>query len=199
MQSIKNPDALAVQDQINRVHYTALLYEKKGELNAAVRYLSELTKVWKDQAELLAPSMIHLANLEVKRKQPELAIEQLNNLLKSKVSDKYKLEAYKKLSDVALDNKKDDLAIKTLSNLLGQFEAKESLSSYRYKLGELYFNKGELKKAGDVWAELKGNESAFWSQLAQNKMRDSNWTEENKKYLKRIPAMSKSEKAEDAK
>lgn len=199
MQAIKNPDALAIQDQINRVHYTALLYEKKGELNAAVRYLSELTKVWKEKAELLAPSMIHLANLEVKRKQPELAIEQLNDLLKSKVSDKYKLEAYKKLSDVALDTKKDDLAIKTISNLLGSFEEKESLSSYRYKLGELYFNKGELKKAGDVWAELKGNESAFWSQLAQNKMRDSNWTEENKKYLKRIPAMSKSEKAEDAK
>ena len=199
MQSISNPDALSVQDQINRVHYTALLYEKKGELNAAVRYLTELTKVWKDKYELLAPSVLHLANLEIKRKQPEFAIDNLNELLKSKVSDKHKLEAYKKLADVAISEKKSDLAIKTISNLLENFETKEILSSYRYKLGELYFNQGEIKKASDVWAELKGNESAFWSQLAQNKMRDSNWNEENKKYLKRIPAMSKSEKAEDAK
>ncbi|AZZ37875.1 hypothetical protein CIK05_14055 [Bdellovibrio sp. qaytius] len=199
MQSIKNPDSLSVQDQINRVHYTALLYEKKGELNAAVRYLSELTKVWKEKAELLAPSVIHLADLEIKRKQPDLAIENLNELLKSKVSDKYKLEAYKKLSDVAINEKKSDLAIKTISNLLSNFETKENLSAYRYKLGDLYFNQGEMKKASDVWAELKGNESAFWDQLAKNKMRDSNWSEENKKYLKRIPAMSKSEKAEDAK
>lgn len=199
MQGIKNPELLSVQDQIHRVHYTALLYEKKGELNAAVRYLGELKKVWKDKVELLAPSIVHLANLEVKRKQPELAIENLAELLNSKVSDKYKLEAYKKLSDLAIVEKKTDLAIKTLSNLLANFENKESLSSYRYKLGELYFNQGELKKAQNVWGELKGNESAFWSQLAQNKMRDSNWSEENKKYLKRIPAMSKSEKAEDSK
>ncbi|MES2803004.1 MAG: tetratricopeptide repeat protein [Bdellovibrionota bacterium] len=199
MQGIKNPEALSVQDQINRVHYTALLYEKKGELNAAVRYLSELSKVWKDKAELLAPSTIHLANLEIKRKQPESAIENLTELLNSKVSDKYKLEAYKKLSDIALSEKKTELAIKTLSNLLSNFENKENLSSYRYKLGELYFNQGELKKAENAWSELKGNEASFWSQLAQNKLRDSNWSEENKKYLKRIPAMSKSEKAEDSK
>lgn len=199
MQSIKNPDSLSTQDQINRVYYTALLYEKKGELNAAVRYLSEVTKVWKDNVELLAPSIIHLSDLELKRKKPDLAIDQLSSLLKNKVSDKYKLEAFKKLSDIALSNKKDDLAIKTISNLLQNFEEKENLSSYRYKLGELYFNKGELKKASDVWSEIKGKESSFWSQLAQNKLRDSSWTEENKKYLKRIPAMSKSENAEDAK
>lgn len=199
MQSIQNPDALSAQDQINRVHYAALLYEKKGELNAAVRYLSELTKIWKDKSELLAPSMIHLADLEIKRKQPELAIEQLSDLINSKVSDKYKLEAYKKLSDVAMNEKKTDLAIKTISDLLQKFESKEALASYRYKLGELYFNQGEMKKAKDIWEDIKGKESNFWSQLAQNKMRDSTWNEENKKYLKRIPAMSKSENAEDAK
>lgn len=199
MQSIKNPDMLSVQDQIGRVHYAALLYEKKGELNAAVRYLTELTKIWSDKAELLAPSKIHLANLEIKRKRPEQAIDQLNDLISSDASDKYKLEAYKKLSDIALNEKKQDLAIKSISNLLRNFENKEALASYRYKLGELYFNQGEMKKAGDVWGEIKGNESAFWSQLAQNKMRDANWSEENKKYLKRIPAMSKSENAEDAK
>lgn len=199
IQSIQNPDSLSVQDQINRVHYAALLYEKKGELNAAVRYLSELTKIWKDQTELLAPSMIHLADLEMKRKQPDLAINQLSDLINSKVSDKYKLEAYKKLSDVAMAEKRSDLAIKTISNLLQNFENKEALASYRYKLGELYFNQGEMKRAKDIWEDIKGNESSFWSQLAQNKMRDANWNEENKKYLKRIPAMSKSENAEDAK
>lgn len=199
IQNIKNPDALTVQDQINRVHYVALLYEKKGELNAAVRYLSELTKIWQDKPELLAPSMIHLADLEIKRKQPELAIDQLSDLINSKVSDKYKLEAYKKLSDVAMAEKKTDLAIKTISKLLQNFEIKEALSSYRYKLGELYFNQGEMKKAKDIWADIKGSESSFWSQLAQNKMRDANWGEENKKYLKRIPAMSKSENVEGAK
>lgn len=199
MQSISNPEGLSAQDQINRVHYTALLYEKKGELNAAVRYLTELTKVWKDKYDLLAPSVLHLANLEIKRKQPDSAIENLNELLKSKVADKHKLEAYKKLADIAINEKRSDLAIKTITDLLTEFENTQILSSYRYKLGELHFNQGEMKKASDVWAELKGNESAFWSQLAQNKMRDSNWNEENKKYLKRIPAMSKSEKAEDSK
>jgi tetratricopeptide (TPR) repeat protein len=199
IQSIQNPEALSPQDQINRVHYAALLYEKKGELNAAVRYLTELTKVWKDKPELLAPSKIHLADLEVKRKQPDLAIEQLTELVNGKAPEKYKLEASKKLSDVALGAKKDAVAIKAITGLLENFESKENLADYRFKLGELYFNQGEMKKAQDVWSELKGNESAFWSQIAKNKMRDSNWSEENKKYLKRIPAMSKSEKAEDAK
>lgn len=199
IQTIEKPDQLPAQDQINRVYYAALLYEKKGELNAAVRYLSELVKVWKDKYDLLAPSVIRLADLEIKRKQPDSAIQHLSALLESSAADKHKLEAYKKLADISVSTMKSDLAIKTISNLLQNFENKENLASYRYKLGELYFNQGELKKAENVWNELKGNESAFWGQLAQSKLRDASWSEENKKYLKRIPAMSKSENAEEQK
>lgn len=203
MQAVKNPDQLSPHNQINRVYYTALLFERKGEINTAIRYLSELIKVWKDKADLLAPSIMHLADLEIKRKQPDLAINHLSDLLISSATEKHKIAAYKKLSDVAITEKRADLAIKTISDLLHGYENKENLSSYRYKLGDLYFNQGEMKKAADVWADIKGNESTFWSQLAQNKLRDASWSEENKKYLKRIPAMSKSESkienAEDAK
>lgn len=199
IQSIQKPEALSPQDQINRVHYAALLYEKKGELNAAVRYLTEVTRVWKDKPELLAPTKIHLADLEVKRKKPDLAIQQLTELMNGECPEKYRLEAFKKWADVALGAQRDAVAIKAITGLLENFENKENLADYRFKLGELYFNQGEMKKAQDVWSELKGSESDFWSQIAKTKMRDANWNEENKKYLKRIPAMSKSEKAEDSK
>ncbi|MFN3454269.1 MAG: tetratricopeptide repeat protein [Pseudobdellovibrio sp.] len=195
MQSIKKPEGLSPKDQINRVYYTSMLYEKKGETSAAIRYLSELNRVWKDQPELLTPSVLHLADLEVQRKQPDKAIEVLQELSKKKINDDHKVAVLKKLSEISVSENKTKLATETLNTLLSKYEDKYSLAPQRFKLGEIYFSQGQLKKAEETWAELKGSDSDLWRKIAQNKLEDAKWNDENRKYLKRIPAAVKSEES----
>jgi hypothetical protein len=47
-----------------------------------------------------------------------------------------------------------------------------------------------MQKAADTWNDFKGDKSGFWKKLAQEKLRSSEWNDEYKKYIKRIPAMA---------
>jgi hypothetical protein len=96
------------------------------------------------------------------------------------------------LSKVSLEAKNSKVAISALTQLLEKFEKNHSLSEERFKLGQVYFNQGELKKAEETWAQFKGEESTFWQKLAGEKMNSSKWTQDYKKYLKRIPATANS-------
>lgn len=192
MQEIKNIDKLPAKEQIDRVLYASLIYEKKGEVNAAVRYLTELTKVWKDQPELLTEPTLKLADLEVKRKNVDVALQQLISLNIEKLSVEQQQSVLKKTADIALAHHKKDQAIAAMTQLLEKFSEQQDLASYRFKLGDLYFASGERSKATQVWQGFQGSDSEFWKKLADNKMKDAQWRDENKKYLKRIPAMTKS-------
>ncbi|HPI39439.1 MAG TPA: hypothetical protein PLJ21_01460, partial [Pseudobdellovibrionaceae bacterium] len=83
--------------------------------------------------------------------------------------------------------------IKTTEELLSLFEEKYPLASVRYKLGELFFKEGQIKKATEVWSQFKGKENQFWSSLSQERLKEAAWNDDYKKYIKRIPAMSKAE------
>jgi hypothetical protein len=77
------------------------------------------------------------------------------------------------------------------SELLSSYETKKKMPSIRYRLGKIQFDQGDLQKAAATWDELKKEENIFWYNLAQENLKGSQWEGEYKKYMKRIPAMSR--------
>ena len=77
--------------------------------------------------------------------------------------------------------------------MLELFEETKPIASIRYKLGEIYFSQGKIKKAEQAWTGFKGAQAEFWGKLAKEQMKNLSWRDDYKKYIERIPAMSKEE------
>lgn len=199
LQQIKSPFTMSEAEQIERVQVAAELSQEKGDVDAAIRYLTELDRVWKGNPALLIPVNKQLGQLQYKKKNYEEAKKSLNKVLElAEQNNSTNLtslrEAANTLTDIFIDQKNSGDAIGVLEKFLNTYEEKNDLPKERFRLGELYFQKGEIKKAENIWSELKGKDSNFWNKVAQNKLQQANWKEEYKKYLKRIPAMSQMEK-----
>ena len=193
--NIKNPEKLSDVEQIERVQLAADLLEKRGEHDSAIRYLTELLKEWSGISELVAEPYLKLAQLEIKKGNIDDAIQSLNKIStlmddSKKVSPATHEKSLELLSDLYLKKNKSEEAVVALQKLLDLYENTKPLSSYRYKLGQIYFNQGEMQKAADTWNELKSEKNDFWYKLAQEKLKSSEWNDEYKKYIKRIPAMA---------
>jgi tetratricopeptide (TPR) repeat protein len=195
IKEVKDPGKLSDREQIERVQIIAHLLDKKGDTETAVRYITELVKEWSGIPQLVADPYLDLARLELKQNRTDEAIRSLkkiDTLMKDsgKVPEETHFRALKLLADIHLDKKDLSQAMPYLENLLDLFESKKPLSSYRYRLGKIFFDKGEIKKAEDVWSTLKGSDSTVWSKLAAENLKESQWKDEYNKYIKRIPAMS---------
>lgn len=171
------------------------LLEKKGDNESAIRYLGELLKHWHGQPELLAEPYYKLAQLELNENLIDEAIKSLEQIEKlqnesGKVSGVIYSQSLEKLASIYLSQNQTDKAITSYEKLLEKFENEIPLASVRYKLGEIYFKRGEVKKASQTWSQFKGKNSELWQKLAQEQLKNSEWQDEYKKYIKRIPAMS---------
>lgn len=198
LKNIKAPEKLNEADQIERVNVAVNLLEKRGDTDSAIRYLGELLRTWKGQPGLVAESYAKLAELQLKRDKIDEALQALQMIDRlQKDSNKLPVplhaKALESMGDIYLQRKQTDQAIDSYSRLLEAYEEKRPLSSIRYKLGQIYFEKGEIQKAAEVWNEFKGQRSGFWKNLAQEQLKNSEWRDGYKKYIKRIPAMSENE------
>lgn len=198
---IKSPEKLPENEQIERVSLAVKLLEKRGDLESAVRYLSELLKTWQGKPELVAAPYADLARLEIKQGQKKDAMESLKKidvLMKDSnaVAPKIHMQALENLADLYLETKQPEKAAETFSDLLRQYEEKNPLASIRYRLGRLFFDRGEVQKAAEIWNEFKGEKVEFWQKLAQEQLKNSDWRDDYKKYIKRIPAMVDEKKKE---
>jgi tetratricopeptide (TPR) repeat protein len=198
LKSIKTPGSMPDVDQIERVDIAIRLLERRGETDSAVRYLGELLKTWKGQADLVAQPYLKLAELLIKQKKSDEAIQALKNILNlAKDSDHVPANIHSKaleiLGDLYLSKRSKEQAIASYRELLEKYESSRPLSSIRYKLGEIYFKAGDMQQAADAWHEFKGPKSSFWKNLAQEQMKNSEWRDGYKKYITRIPAMSEKE------
>ncbi len=191
VQKISKPEELSDDQQIQRVYLVSEIYQKKGDTDSAIRYLNEVARVWKDKPQQVAPTVLKLADLEYKKLHFDKATELLKNLSEQKIDDDSKIRAYQLLAKVGVDAKDSKTAISALTDLLSKYEKNHSLSEERFKLGQIYFNQGEIKKAEDAWVGFQGSDSGFWEKLASEKMNNSKWKQDYKKYLKRIPATAK--------
>ena len=192
LDKIKNPEALSPADQIARVNLASYLYEKRGDNESALRYLSEVVRVWKAQPDLVTDSAIRAAQLWNKIEKPQRGIEMLDDMLQEKISINNVRKIYHAKSDIAIEAKLSDVAIKSLAYIVNpqadSVATNQDIAREKYQLGELYFEKGEMKKAEDTWSSFADKDDKFWSQLANEKMKSAQWQDEYKKYLKRIPA-----------
>ncbi|MFZ3230892.1 MAG: tetratricopeptide repeat protein [Pseudobdellovibrio sp.] len=198
LEKIKEPHLLSEPDQILRIQMASSLYEQKGDMDTSMRYLSELVRVWNGKPELSIGVMLRLAEMQNKKNNTEAAQGTLEKIVEiaeknNKVNIREVIKAANLSADLYKQENKIDDAIKKYSFILDKYESDNILSEERYKLGELLFKKGELKKAETVWAQLKGKGSEFWAKISANKLKQSQWKDDYKKYLKRIPAMSKIE------
>jgi tetratricopeptide (TPR) repeat protein len=195
LRNIKNPEQLSEDQQIERVRIAVDLLEKRGDLDSAVRYLTELLKTWKGQGHLVAEPYLRLAQLEIKQGKPEAAIDSLKKvdelMADSKVvPENTHAKCLELLGQLYLDKKDNMAAIKAYEGLLNTYEEKRPLASIRYKLGQIYFKQGEVQKAAEVWNKLNTKKSEFWYNLAQEQLKNSEWRGDYKKYIQRIPAMT---------
>jgi tetratricopeptide (TPR) repeat protein len=198
LKAIKNPGAMNEREQIERVQLAAILMDKKGDPESSVRYLTELIDTWRGRPNLMADPIYDLALMQIKLGKKDVAmkaLERVKNLqTESGVVDKHThLRALEKLADLQMEAKNVEGAIATYNEILKDYEEKKPLTSMRYNLGKIHFDRGELQKAAEVWQELKGKSNAdFWYNLAQENLKGAQWGEDYKKYIKRIPAMEAS-------
>ena len=204
LKNIKNPQTMSDEHQIERVQLAADLLEKRGETDSAVRYLTELLKEWSGIPELVAEPYLSLAQLEIKQGKKDDAIKSLKKIGtlmedSKKVTPATHARSLELLGEIQLQKGEKTAAIKTFEKLVSQYGTTRPLASYRYKIGQLYFEGGELKKAEETWQELKNEKNDFWYKLAQEQLKGSEWKDEYKKYIKRIPAMSGEQTAAERK
>ncbi|MFN7729556.1 MAG: tetratricopeptide repeat protein [Bdellovibrio sp.] len=195
LREVQKPEALSESEQIERVQMGAALLEKKGEPEFALRYLAELIKTWKGVPSLVAGPYFDAGDLEMKLGKADDALKsfkRVDELMKDsgQVSPLVHAKALEKIAQIYLGKKQPEQALPVLEKLLNTYEKTRPLASLRYKMGLIHLEKGQVQKAAEVWAELKTERTSFWRKLAQEQLKGSEWGDEYKKYIKRIPAMS---------
>lgn len=198
LKNIKAPEKLSEHSQIERVNIAVRLLEKRGDNESAIRYLGELLRTWKGQPELVAEPYLKLAELQLKQGRTAESLQALEMVDKQqtdsgKVAAAVHAKSLEMMGDIYLDKGQTEQAVSAYDKLLEKYEDSRPLSSIRYKLGQIYFKRGEIQKAAEVWNEFKGEKSAFWKNLAQEQLKNSEWRDGYKKYIQRIPAMSVNE------
>ncbi|QDK39840.1 hypothetical protein DOE51_16770 [Bdellovibrio sp. NC01] len=200
LKNVKVPEKLSETEQIERVNIAVRLLERRGDTDSAVRYLGELLRTWKGQPELVAEPYLKLAELQQKQGKKDDALAALGMIDKlakdsDHVSPAIHAKALETMGDIYLANGSKDQAIDAYKSLLDKYEETRPLSSIRYKLGQIYFKRGDVQQAADTWNTFKGEKSGFWKNLAQEQLKNSEWRDGYKKYIKRIPAMSEKEES----
>lgn len=198
LEKIQKPLGLSEAEQVTRVQLAASLYEQKGDGVTASRYLSDLSNLWKGNDRLALPVNFRLAEMQAKKNEVGEAIETYEKcratLLKDDKPSRTDLVRFaNEYSQLLVANQKTDEAISMLSDVLKKHGSKYELNQERYLLGDLYFKKGEIKKAENTWADLDPAKAGVWKKLADEKVRQASWDVDYKKHLKRIPAMSQSQ------
>lgn len=198
LREIKNPEVLSDEEQIERVELAVKLLEQRGEQKSAIRYLTELLKVWKGQPALVAGPYLQLAKLENasgKTDEAVLSLKKIDQMFddKSPIQPEVHFKALSMLGEIYKSRNDEKALVQTYEKILGQYEDQRPLGSVRYQLGQIYFKNGDIQKATQVWNDFKNDKSKFWSSLAQEQLKNSEWKDGYKKYIERIPAMSTQE------
>ncbi|MEQ1721739.1 MAG: tetratricopeptide repeat protein, partial [Pseudobdellovibrio sp.] len=198
LEKIQNPLALSDEEQVQRVQLASKLYEQKGDTSTSIRYLSDLSNLWKGEEKLSLPVQFRLAEMQTQQNDISDALatyekcrEIILNNPKPEQADIVKLA--NTYSQLLINQSKQDEAISLLNEIFQRHGNKFNFNQERYLLGDLYFKKGEIKKAEQAWGNLKDEGTDMWRQLSTEKLKQAAWDVEYKKHLKRIPAMSQLE------
>lgn len=196
LSDIKNPTELTADEQIERTSLAAKVSKAKGDFAQAESYINELISKWKGQPEKLAPSYLELAQLQFdQKKYGDVAVnlEKVKTLYQDTglVSLEVHSKSLELKADSLLAQGKKNEAIGAYKELLEAYESVIPLGSIRYKVGKLLFEQGKFSEAEKIWSALAAHpDNRVWDQLAKEQLAHSQWQQDYKKYLNRIPAMS---------
>lgn len=190
---------LSPAETVERVRLSALIAEQRNDHTRAREALTELAKKWQGDPALVAPVNLQLAQTHLKlgdAKQAEAYAQKVLDARggESAIDEKVIANAMNAKGDALFAQKKAMAAVETYQNLLENFEAKMPLANVRYRVGEILFERGDLKGAADVWQKLEGTPNDFLWKVGREKLEDAKWQGDYTKYTNRIPAMVTSKK-----
>lgn len=197
LEKIQKPLDLSDKEQVERVQLASRLYDVKGDHSTSIRYLSELSNLWKGEEKLSLPVLFSLAekqisNNDITGAEATYAKSESIVLANKEAQEEDVAKLANSYTQLLVKQNKNTEAIKVLAGLIEKFD-KLPLSQERYLLGDLLFKNGDIKKAETAWEKIPENEDGIWKKLAQEKLKQASWDVNYKKHLKRIPAMSKIE------
>jgi tetratricopeptide (TPR) repeat protein len=192
-----NSQELSPKEQIERVQLSAQIAEQRSEPDRAREALTELAKKWQGDPALLAPVNLKLAETFNKLKDPKQAELYADRVLQAEggelpIEDKLIARALEVKGESQLSQDRSLAAIESYQKLLERYESKMPLGNVRYKVGQILYDRGDLKGANDVWKRLEGTSNDLLWKLGKERLEDTKWRDDYNKYISRIPAMSAS-------
>jgi tetratricopeptide (TPR) repeat protein len=195
---IESVDKLSDREKIERIQLMADVAQGRHDMALAESSLMKLASEWRGQPELVIPIWQRLGDVRADRKNFVGAMQAFDMVAAAKdkalpVSDDIWAKNLRARADTLLAQGKDLAASELYQQLLDQFEQSRPLGSVRYQLGDIFFKRGDLKTANKIWSGLEGDRNAIYRQMSQEKLSQAQWQDDYKKYIQRIPAMSKAE------
>jgi tetratricopeptide (TPR) repeat protein len=198
LKQIRVADTLTDDEQIERVILSANLLTEKEQFDSAKRFVMELLRTWKGEPDKMVVPYMKLAEIESKSGQTKNALaslKRIDELLTDSKSNQSEIlfKSLEKRIEISEKTKNKTELVNATQRMLELFEETKPIASIRYKLGEIYYNQGAIKKAEQAWTGFKGAQADFWGNLAKEQMKNLSWRDDYKKYIERIPAMSQGE------
>jgi TolA-binding protein len=198
LSQIDSVDKLADREKIERIQLLADVAQGRGDMVLAESSLVKLASEWKGKPELLIPIWQRLGEVRAERKNYAGAMQAFDEVVSAKdkslpVTDDVWAKNLRARGDTLLAQGKDLAASELYQQLLDQFEQSRPLGSVRYQLGDIFFKRGDLKTADKIWAGLEGDRNTIYRQMSKEKLSQAQWQDDYKKYIQRIPAMTKME------
>lgn len=195
LKAIGNGADLTPQENIERVQLSAAIAEQRNDYAKARDALLELAKRWQGDPALVAPVHLQLAQTYLKMDDPKQAEIYADKALQAEggetpLSEKTISGALQVKGDSLFAQKKAMAAVESYQKLLERFETKLPLASVRYKVGQILFDRGDFQGANEAWKRLEGTPNDFLWKIGKEKLEDSQWKGDYKKYVNRIPAMT---------
>lgn len=199
LKQIRSTESMSDDEQIERVILSSDLLTEKEQFDSAKRFVMELLRTWTGEPEKMVIPYMKLAEIEAKTGQPKNALSSLKKIDElmtdsKNIQSEVLFKSLEKRIEIAEKTKNQNELVNATQRMLELFEESKPIASIRYKLGEIYYNQGKLKKAEQTWTGFKGAQADFWGNLAKEQMKNVSWRDDYKKYIERIPAMSKEER-----
>ncbi|MEK6555850.1 MAG: tetratricopeptide repeat protein, partial [Bdellovibrionota bacterium] len=190
LQKVKT--GLREEEEVEKTQIGAQVAVQVGNFDQAIGYFKDLVSTFKGQPELLAQPYLSLTDLSLKKGQLNEAEDYISKLEKinqeKKLSGGMLASTLEAKAQLQLQRGQKVAAVETLVNLLDQFENQRPMSSVRFKAGQILFDEGDVKGAEKLWSGLSEDKGQFYKKLAQEKMKQAEWSDSYKKYIDRIPA-----------
>ncbi len=191
---IENFDAVNEDENMERIGLLANVAIQKDEYQIAEGYLNQIIKTNKALPEIVTKPYFTLAKIYREQKLNDDAIRILEKISyfyedSKSISDEQYISAMSQKAEILLGQGKKEAASKYYQDLVSNFETRSEITSARYTLGTLFFEKGDIAKAEEIWTPLQtADNGEIWYKLAKEKLDEARWTDSYKKYLERMPA-----------